>query len=99
MNCASAATWSTTRRLAIGTSRWCSSHMRSIRTLTVRQNIAFPLTLAKLPKAQIAEKVAETAKILDLDADFWTANRPNSQAGNVNRSRWDARSCGIPRRF
>lgn len=34
--------------------------------MTVRQNIAFPLTLAKLPKAQIAEKVAETAKILDL---------------------------------
>jgi len=34
--------------------------------MTVRQNIAFPLSLAKLPKAQIAEKVAETAKILDL---------------------------------
>ena len=34
--------------------------------MTVRQNIAFPLTLAKLPKAQIAEKVEETAKILDL---------------------------------
>lgn len=34
--------------------------------MTVRQNIAFPLTLAKLPKTEIAEKVAETAKILDL---------------------------------
>lgn len=34
--------------------------------MTVRQNIAFPLTLAKLPKAQIAAKVDETAKILDL---------------------------------
>lgn len=34
--------------------------------MTVRQNIAFPLTLAKLKKQQIAEKVAETAKILDL---------------------------------
>jgi len=34
--------------------------------MTVRQNIAFPLTLAKVAKAQIAEKVAETAKILDL---------------------------------
>ncbi|WP_432791122.1 ABC transporter ATP-binding protein [Mycolicibacterium sp. ELW1-p] len=34
--------------------------------MTVRQNIAFLLTLAKLNKADIAKKVEETAKILDL---------------------------------
>ena len=34
--------------------------------MTVRQNIAFPLTLAKLKKAEIAQKVEEAAKILDL---------------------------------
>ncbi|MCV7030561.1 ABC transporter ATP-binding protein [Mycobacterium sherrisii] len=34
--------------------------------MTVRQNIAFPLTLAKLKKSDIERKVAETAKILDL---------------------------------
>lgn len=34
--------------------------------MTVRQNIAFPLTLAKTRKADIAQKVSETAKILDL---------------------------------
>ena len=34
--------------------------------MTVRQNIAFPLTLAKLSKPEIEAKVAETAKILDL---------------------------------
>lgn len=34
--------------------------------MTVRQNIAFPLTLAKMRKADIAQKVSETAKILDL---------------------------------
>ncbi|BBY31233.1 ABC transporter ATP-binding protein [Mycolicibacterium sediminis] len=34
--------------------------------MTVRQNIAFPLTLAKVSKADIAAKVDETAKILDL---------------------------------
>jgi multiple sugar transport system ATP-binding protein len=34
--------------------------------MTVRQNIAFPLTLAKLPKAEIAKKVDEAAAILDL---------------------------------
>lgn len=36
--------------------------------MTVRQNIAFPLTLAKRKKAEIARKVEETAKILDLIA-------------------------------
>jgi multiple sugar transport system ATP-binding protein len=34
--------------------------------MTVRQNIAFPLTLAKASKADIATKVEETAKVLDL---------------------------------
>jgi len=34
--------------------------------MTVRQNIAFPLTLAKLGKADIAAKVADTARTLDL---------------------------------
>ena len=34
--------------------------------MTVGQNIAFPLTLAKMKKADIARKVEETAKILDL---------------------------------
>ncbi|WP_298444051.1 ABC transporter ATP-binding protein [Gordonia sp. (in: high G+C Gram-positive bacteria)] len=34
--------------------------------MTVRENIAFPLSLAKLPKAEIAAKVDEAARILDL---------------------------------
>jgi len=34
--------------------------------MTVRQNIAFPLTLAKMKKADIAQKVEETAEILGL---------------------------------
>jgi multiple sugar transport system ATP-binding protein len=34
--------------------------------MTVRQNIAFPLTLAKMKKADIAQKVEETAETLDL---------------------------------
>jgi len=34
--------------------------------MTVRQNIAFPLTLAKLSKPDIEAKVAETARVLDL---------------------------------
>jgi multiple sugar transport system ATP-binding protein len=34
--------------------------------MTVRQNIAFPLTLAKMKKDEIARKVEEAARILDL---------------------------------
>ncbi|WP_333895009.1 sn-glycerol-3-phosphate ABC transporter ATP-binding protein UgpC [Mycolicibacterium gadium] len=34
--------------------------------MTVRQNIAFPLTLAKMNKTEIAQKVEEAAKVLDL---------------------------------
>jgi multiple sugar transport system ATP-binding protein len=34
--------------------------------MSVRQNIAFPLTLAKMKKTDIAAKVEETARILDL---------------------------------
>ncbi|MDG5486501.1 ABC transporter ATP-binding protein [Mycolicibacterium gadium] len=34
--------------------------------MTVRQNIAFPLTLAKMNKNEIAQKVEEAAKVLDL---------------------------------
>ena len=34
--------------------------------MTVRQNIAFPLTLAKLSRSEIDAKVEDTAKVLDL---------------------------------
>jgi multiple sugar transport system ATP-binding protein len=52
--------------------------------MTVRQNIAFPLTLAKMKKAEIAQKVEETAKILDL-TDF--LDRKPSQLSGGQRQR------------
>jgi multiple sugar transport system ATP-binding protein len=52
--------------------------------MTVRQNIAFPLTLAKMKKADIAQKVAETAKILDL-SEF--LDRKPSQLSGGQRQR------------
>jgi multiple sugar transport system ATP-binding protein len=52
--------------------------------MTVRQNIAFPLTLAKMKKAEIAEKVAETAKILDLTE---VLDRKPSQLSGGQRQR------------
>ena len=52
--------------------------------MTVRQNIAFPLTLAKLSKGDIAKKVEETAKVLDL-TDF--LDRKPSQLSGGQRQR------------
>jgi multiple sugar transport system ATP-binding protein len=52
--------------------------------MTVRQNIAFPLTLAKMKKAEIAQKVEETAKILDL-TDF--LDRKPAQLSGGQRQR------------
>jgi multiple sugar transport system ATP-binding protein len=52
--------------------------------MTVRQNIAFPLTLAKMKKAEIAEKVEETAKILDLTG---LLDRKPSQLSGGQRQR------------
>ncbi len=52
--------------------------------MTVRQNIAFPLTLAKLPKPEIDAKVAETAKTLDLTAFL---DRKPSQLSGGQRQR------------
>jgi multiple sugar transport system ATP-binding protein len=52
--------------------------------MTVRQNIAFPLTLAKMKKAEIAQKVEDTAKILDL-TDF--LDRKPAQLSGGQRQR------------
>ncbi|OBA77940.1 ABC transporter ATP-binding protein [Mycobacterium sp. 1164966.3] len=52
--------------------------------MTVRQNIAFPLTLAKMKKAEIAQKVEETAKILDLTG---LLDRKPSQLSGGQRQR------------
>jgi len=52
--------------------------------MTVRQNIAFPLTLAKLGKAEIAAKVEQTAHVLDLTA---LLDRKPSQLSGGQRQR------------
>ena len=67
--------------------------------MTVRQNIAFPLTLAKMSKDEIARKVEETAKILDLtellDRKPGAALRRAAAAGG-DGTRDRARPQGIP---
>lgn len=47
--------------------------------MTVRENIAFPLTIAGVPKAEIAKKVEDTAKILDLGE--FLDRRPSQLSG------------------
>lgn len=57
--------------------------------MTVRENIAFPLTLAKLSKSEIATKVDEAAAILDLTAhlDRRPANLSGGQRQRVAMGR------------
>ena len=47
--------------------------------MTVRENIEFPLKLAKLPKKEIDEKVAEASRILDLDP--YLDRKPSNLSG------------------
>ena len=62
--------------------------------MTVRQNIAFPLTLAKMPKAEINAKVEDAARILDLDQhlDRKPANLSGGQRQRVAMGRAIVRS-------
>ncbi|MBE7193383.1 MAG: ATP-binding cassette domain-containing protein, partial [Gordonia polyisoprenivorans] len=62
--------------------------------MSVRENIAFPLTLAKLSKAEIAAKVDEAARILDLGPylDRKPANLSGGQRQRVAMGRAIVRS-------
>lgn len=66
--------------------------------MTVRQNIAFPLTLAKVKKADIAKKVEETAKKI-LDLTELLDRKPRScPVASASGSRWAGRSSASPKR-
>ncbi|AFA72808.1 putative ABC sugar transporter, ATP-binding component [Gordonia polyisoprenivorans VH2] len=62
--------------------------------MSVRENIAFPLTLAKLSKAEVAAKVDEAARILDLGPylDRKPANLSGGQRQRVAMGRAIVRS-------
>jgi multiple sugar transport system ATP-binding protein len=62
--------------------------------MTVRENMAFPLTLAKMAKADIERKVNEAAEILDLTAhlDRKPANMSGGQRQRVAMGRAIVRS-------
>ena len=52
--------------------------------MSVRENIAFPLTLQKMPKDQIRQKVDEAARILDL-TDYLDRKPANLSGGQRQR--------------
>ncbi|MFG1606171.1 ABC transporter ATP-binding protein [Actinoplanes sp. NPDC049265] len=62
--------------------------------MTVRENMAFPLKLAKLPKAEIDKKVGDAAKVLDLTEylDRRPANLSGGQRQRVAMGRAIVRS-------
>ncbi len=57
--------------------------------MTVRENMAFPLKLAKMPQAEVTEKVEEAARILDLEdhLDRKPANLSGGQRQRVAMGR------------
>ena len=65
--------------------------------LTVRENMAFPLRLAKVPKEEIDRKVEEAARTLDL-AQHLDRRPANLSGASGSGSQWVARSCVTPRR-
>ena len=67
--------------------------------MTVRQNIAFPLTLAKMKKARDHRRRSRTPREFSTSPIFWTASPRSCPAASVSGSRWAGQSCAIPRHF
>ena len=52
--------------------------------MTVRENIAFPLKLRKMDKAEIDQRVEQAAEILDITENIWTASPRLFPAASVS---------------
>jgi ABC-type sugar transport system ATPase subunit len=65
--------------------------------MTVRQNMAFPLKIAKVPQDDIDRRVKEGPNCSS-STSTWTASRPTCQAASASGWPWAARSCGTRRR-
>ena len=64
--------------------------------MTVRENMGFSLRLRKADAKVTAERVAQAAKVLNLDRTS-TATRASFRAVSGNASRWGGRSCATRR--
>ena len=66
--------------------------------MNVRQNIAFPLVMAKVPKEEISKRVEETAAVLEL-SHLLDSKPRNLSGGSVSVLRWAGRLCAIHKLF
>ena len=64
--------------------------------MTVYENMSFGLRLKHYPKPEIARRVQEAARILDI-IELLTASRDSFPAASASGSPWAARSCAIQR--
>ena len=66
--------------------------------LTVFENIAFPLRLAKTPDDEVRRRVTEAVRRARAARSTSSASRPTSPAASASAWPWAARSSGRPRR-
>jgi ABC-type sugar transport system ATPase subunit len=64
--------------------------------MTVYENMSFGLRLKRYPKDEIARRVQEAARILDI-TELLERKRDSSPAASASASPWGARSCAIRR--
>ena len=66
--------------------------------MTVRENMAFPLKLAKVPDEEITREGGGGGRRSSTSSSTSTASRPTSPAASASGWRWGARSSAIRRR-
>jgi sn-glycerol 3-phosphate transport system ATP-binding protein len=64
--------------------------------MSVFENMAYGLKIAKVPKDEIKARVDKAAKILEL-GPTWSASRASSRAASASAWPWAAPSCASPR--
>jgi ABC-type sugar transport system ATPase subunit len=65
--------------------------------MSVFENMAYGLKIAKVPADEIRARVDKAAKILELGPVTCSASRANSPAASASASRWAAPSCASRR--
>ena len=65
--------------------------------MSVFDNMAYGLKIAKVPMDEIKARVDKAAKILETRRPTWSASRANSPAASASAWPWAAPSCASPR--
>ena len=78
---------------------FCFQHYAAFKHMTVRQNVAFGLSIQKRPKDEIEDRVRELLRLVHLEGLHRPLSRRSSPAGSASgwrsrgRSRWSRRCC------